>query len=261
MWQLKRGKLANRAGIDGTGLFTPASDANLFIWYRGEDLAGANGSTVATWTDAGGHSRDAASGSVTLDTTGLNGLNVVNAAADSSQMMDLPFNVFGALTEGSAFAVLKRASDPASSSARSGSWHRAAGTDFITSGSHYPFTDGVIYDGFGTNTRKTCGNPSLDLTTWHIVSMHSKASSWELYLNDVQFFSTGTNTVAWTTAPNLFHGESSSYFDGKCAMIVFTSSYGDTTSRQKMAGYLAHHFALQSVLAADQPYKTNPPTV
>jgi hypothetical protein len=241
-------------------VWTPASDTDLFQWFKGSDLSGSNGSTVTTWPDASGNSpaRDATSGSVTLDTTGLNSLNVVNAAGGSSQKMTLP-NIYTGLTAGSMYAVLKCAADPAASSQTSGGFHRLGSADPVSGGNHYPFTDGVVYDGFGSTVRKTTGNPTAALDSWHIVSIHTRAGGYDLYLNGTIHFTTATNTVGWSTSPNLFFGQNTSYFTGKASEIFITSASSDTTTRQKHEGYLAHRFAITSVLDSGHPYKTVAP--
>lgn len=245
--------------VTDIALWTPANDPNLFIWYKGEDLSGAHGSTVTTWPDAAG-SNDATSGSATLDTSGLNGLNVVDAASASSQRLTIP-NVFsGVLTEGAVYAVVKANADPAASSASSGGFLWASAASHVANGSHHPFTDGVVYDGFGSTVRKTCGNPTPSLAAWAIISFHSKAGSFECYVNGTLLFSTATNTVGWTTTPNLFQGASAAFYNGKMAESVFLDNFGDTTSRETTEGYLAHRFDIASVLDAGHPYKASPPT-
>jgi len=241
--------------------WTPASDANLHIWHKGSSLTGSNGSSVSTWVDSSGHSYDSTGGNgVTLDTTGLNSINVVNSPGASSPGMNIA-NVLSGLTEAAIYAVVKATTDPPGVSSNSGGWSFTGSGDYTSVGNHYPFTDGVVYDGFGSTTRKTTGNPTVALTTWHIVSMHSKSASYEMWINGTLHYSTGINTVGWAGvgAARLFHGQATSYFDGKVAEVFLMSNFGDTTSRQKAEGYLAHRFAITSVLASGHPYKTTPP--
>lgn len=52
----------------------------------------------------------------------------------------------------------------------------------------------------------------------------------------------------------------SRFFDGKIAEIVLLPSVADTTTRQKLEGYLAHKWGLTANLPAGHPYKTVGPT-
>lgn len=49
------------------------------------------------------------------------------------------------------------------------------------------------------------------------------------------------------------------FFDGKIAEIVLLPSVADTTTRQKLEGYLAHKWGLTANLPSNHPYKVNPP--
>lgn len=49
-------------------------------------------------------------------------------------------------------------------------------------------------------------------------------------------------------------------YDGDFGELIVRNADNDTTLRQKYEGYLAHHWGLTSLLAADHPWKTNPPS-
>jgi hypothetical protein len=103
-----------------------------------------------------------------------------------------------ALTAGHIFRLLAADADP------------GVGTvSFERFGSHtfspaYTWTDGIIYDGFGSTTRKTVGNPSPLLTQPRIYESISKANYWEAKLNGTSLYSTVTNTVGWSSPCRLF---------------------------------------------------------
>ena len=85
-----------------------------------------------------------------------------------------------------------------------------SGHPFVTNdaaNSHYPFSDGIIYDTFGTTVRKTVGDPAPALTNAHIYIAISAASDWRSYLNGTLLFSTATNAVSFDVIPRI--GESS----------------------------------------------------
>jgi hypothetical protein len=64
--------------VGGTGIITPSNLPGLLVWNRADTLAGANGSTVGTWTNSGNASGPTISCSGTQSNAALNGLNVVN---------------------------------------------------------------------------------------------------------------------------------------------------------------------------------------
>lgn len=144
------------------------------------------------------------------------------------------------LTSGHAFFVVKIDADPPGADAQTGIW------DFGTGGfqSHYPYTDGNIYDRFGNTTRKTVGNPAASLASWRIYEVRSAASDWEAKLDGTSLHSTGTNTVGFQTAPYLGRGADSSFFlDGRWAYFALfpALSSGDADD---MRGWLQTRFGL-----------------
>lgn len=234
----------------GLSLWTPdLLGASLKSWLEGDLLTGANGSSVASWTDASGNGNTAtAAVAPTLSVAGRNGLNVVGF--NGTQSLTLP-NFVSGFTEGSAFFVAKLTTDPATAAPIIG--------DFGTSGSaeHYPFSDNNIYDGFLSTTRKTVGDPG-NLAAWHIGSFQSKASDWRYAFNGTDFFTTATNTVGAGTAPRIGYN-GTNLLDGQIAEIIICNSFLTTVERQKVEGYLAWKWGLVPALDAAHPYKTVPP--
>lgn len=64
---------------------------------------------------------------------------------------------------------------------------------------HMPFSDGNVYYGAGSTTRKSCGNPTPSLAAAYLQTCVSAASSWILRLNSAVFYSTGSNSVGFGT--------------------------------------------------------------
>lgn len=64
--------------VGGTAIITPSNLPGLIVWNRGDTLAGANGSTVGTWTNSSNASGPTISCSGTQSNAALNGRNVVN---------------------------------------------------------------------------------------------------------------------------------------------------------------------------------------
>jgi hypothetical protein len=101
------------------------------------------------------------------------------------------------LTAAHAFLVVYKDADPGNG----GAWWETG--DAGASSSATPFTDGTIYDNFGTTVRKTVGNPATALNAPHIYEVITASGEWTAKLNGTQLFTTGTNTVGWDAAPTL----------------------------------------------------------
>ncbi len=109
-------------------------------------------------------------------------------------------DVFSALTAAEVFVVRKAGADPAGPFPDEGGfWH--FGTN--ANGDLLPFTDGNVYDCFGSTARKSTGNPTVALTGWHIYNVITTASEWTSNINGVEHFTTGTNTVGFAAAATL----------------------------------------------------------
>lgn len=125
---------------------------------------------------------------------------------------------------------------------------------------HYTFTDGNIYNGDLSNVRKPVGNPTPSVVAWNISGVTSAANDWKYYLNGTQLFTTATNTVGLSGAPDI--GRSfTQFFDGYVAEVVLCNGVLSQANREKMEGYLAHKWGIASVLDTGHPYKSSAPTV
>lgn len=248
----------------GIVLWTPAQLATNKFWIIGDDAGTVDGATVTSWIDASVENNDCtAIVAPTMDVaTGLNGHRTVRFTASSVQAMSLP-NFLTGFSAGAVVFVAKNVSDPKPSGGpgevAGGPVH--FGSD-LSNPNVYPWKDdGNIYYGFGTNSRKSMGNPTPSLAAWHIGSFHSQDSLNRFYLNGVQFFTTSSNTVGWTTAPMIGkHPFGAGYaYDGWIAEMFFFSEFLSDANRQKAEGYLAYKYGLQSLLDSGHPYKTTPP--
>src|SRR5262249_44074557 len=94
---------------------------------------------------------------------------------------------------GEMFLVIYLANDPPALVTHSGLMtFGSSGND-----THFPFTDGVVYDNFATDTRKTTVDPTPSLTSARLYNVTSIANEWTSRLDNTQIFTTATNTVAW----------------------------------------------------------------
>lgn len=239
--------------------WTPLSlGSNLAVWFKGDDYAGSNGSTISQLNDASGNARNftvpAGSNGGTIAAADLNSLNTIRFTRTNTERYQ-GSTLSGLSSSGSIFYVFKAVSDPGASG-------DGGPTYFGTSAStnHTPFTDNNIYNGDISNARKTIGNPSTSLTQYNILGSTSAASDFKYYINGVQFFSTGTNTVAWATLPQVGRGlNSGGSTDGWVAEVIVLSAVPSSGDREKIEGYLAHKWGLTARLDSGHPYKSSPP--
>jgi hypothetical protein len=120
------------------------------------------------------------SGSVVLE----NGKSNVLFTNDTLNVGNLSF-----LTEAEIFVIVK--------SLTSTNGFIDFGTD---SGiNHYPFSNGQVYDGFGTNIRKDVGTPVVPISQLNIYNVTTKSNLWQSRINSRNQSLTSTNTVSFRT--------------------------------------------------------------
>lgn len=238
-----------------TGPWTPdVLGAGLLLWLKGDSLTGSDLDNIATWTDSSGNGRNFTQATEAdkpnLEVAELNGMNVVHFTGSNTEFLTGP-SLSGVATSASLFYVVKAATNDSGSG---GPGHfGTAGTS-----NHYTFSDSNLYNGDLSTARKTVGNPTPSVAAWNILSIASASADWKCRLGGTQLFTTATNTVGLSTAPDL--GRSlTQHFTGDIAEVVMMNGI-DTTNRDKVEGYLAHKWGITSILDAGHPYKTNPPT-
>ena len=102
--------------------------------------------------------------------------------------------------------------------------------------SHYPWTDGSIYDPTLTNSRKTAGNPTPSLANFHLYNVEAKSALWTARVNKAQLFTTTTNTIA--LGGTTIGGDQLYSFDGDIGELIAYSSILSSTDRGKVEDYL-----------------------
>lgn len=215
----------------GGGGTDPSTLANRVIDLDGDDITGIDGAAIATWADQSGNNNDFTGGTAQepiKKTSIANGHTVARFEASSSQYGFFS-DVLSGLTAGTVYVVIKiNADPPGSAPPESGLW--LMGTHAFATA--YPFTDNNIYDGFGTDTRKSTGDPTLDLSSeFRVYAVTTASGAWTSYIDGTQHFTTGTNTVAFTTTPELGRSTGSSfYLDGDIAYFcLFSVAHNSTT--------------------------------
>ena len=228
--------------------FTPHEVAGLKLWLKADDLTGlADGDPVSTWTDASGGGNNAnGSGAArpSYRTNVLAGAPVLRFDGADDRLA-LP-NLLAGASAATAFFVARLSLDPPSLALRTGPPLGNFGNNGVV-GDHYPFTDGVVYTDFGSNARKTVGDPAASLASWHVGAFRSAAGDWRAWLNESLLFSTSTNTVGFGAAPLVGRAEGANgpyHFDGDLAEVIVYDAALSDDDRQRVVRYLGGKYGI-----------------
>lgn len=217
----------------------PSDITDLGLWLHDAGLTGGEGASVTTWADSSGNGRDATFAGTTAPVRNLNQRGTLSAVrfagSASAGGLNLP-NFLTGFAAGEIFIVVKVDNDPGVVP-ETGLW--AFGSD--TADVHYPYSDGTIYDSFGSTARKTTVNPTPSLSSaYRVYNVTSKAGEWTSRIDGTQVYTTATNTVGWTTAPVIGRMAGSAlYTKGWIAEVVLFSRELTTTERAAMLAYFA----------------------
>jgi hypothetical protein len=190
--------------------------AGLSIWarYKASTMASVgDGNTLSQWDDISGNARHATQATSArrpvyrATASGLVGnTSAVEFLGNSSDPHYVSLPNMSALTQGAIFVYHKNDTDTQEATTTVNTrriWILGTSTD-----EYYKYTNNAvgsgIYENFGTSVRKTTGNPSAGaLSVWHSYAVTSASASFLTYINNVQHFTTGTNTVAFPAAPTI----------------------------------------------------------
>lgn len=222
--------------------FSPDQIPGLKLWLRADALALSDNDPVATWPDSSGEGNDATQATSGSRPTFKNdGAFPIVRFDGSDDFFDLPDFASG-LTAGEIFIVVKIDADPPPE-AQSGLWVFGS----AATATHFPFSDGTVYDGFATDTRKTTVNPTPSLSAaYRLYNISSQSGEWTSRLDGTQIFTTGTNTVGWTTTPKIgkSEGGASYFFDGDLAEVIMYDSVLSSGNRDSVETYVADEYDL-----------------
>jgi len=240
----------NRAAL-GVQEMNPVPAAITFrTWVEAWRIIGKNdGDSVSSWLDASGNKQNAAtSGSATVvDPTYK--VNIVNGRAvlrfnGTTQGLDFVTTVDDSMTAAELFIVAKDDNDPPGAAQQAGAPLQMGGAA-VSKLTHWPFTDGNIYDAFGTSARKTIGNPTPALTSFRCYNVRTASGLYEVDLSGATnpIFTTATNTVGFGQfGPYIGHANGNvddRWFDGDLALIVVCPQVLTSGERAIVRAYIA----------------------
>lgn len=221
---------------------------DLVLWLEAEDLTATLSDTdpISSWPDRSGVANDAVqtTGSLQplLNTGEINSLATVRFDGGDHFILPQPFDGVG----GEIFGVVKVDNDPSVAGTNPGEG-RGGLWDFgsHTLATHYPYSDGTIYEQFGTTSRKTTGNPTPLLTSPRLYNVSSGASTYTTRLDGNVHYTTATNTVGWNAAPRIGASVVGGFFmAGDIAAIIGYNRILTTTERALVQVYVADRWGL-----------------
>jgi hypothetical protein len=228
--------------------FTPTDESGLVLWHKADTISASNGDQISQWDDSSGNSYHATQGTQVNRPHYLTGqLNSLPALRfyGTNHFLNLSNVLNGlGLSAAEAFIVLKVAADPAATDNTSGFWSLTSSTE----DSHIPYSDGNVYDSFGTDGRKSTGNPTLSMASWRLYNVQSAASAWTNRIDGAVHFGTGVNAVGFSQTTHLTLGVSWSsgtyMMDGWIAEFIFYDHVLSAAVRDQVEAYIATKYGL-----------------
>jgi hypothetical protein len=187
------------------------------MWLRAEDILLGNGQSISNWSDFLVLNQAAvqtnSSSRPQLATNGINGRTAVKFGSGSH--FELPAVLTNAISA-EIFVVLQSVTNtPATNQ---GLWRFATNA----SPSHYPTTNTVIQDAFGSTTNRTLMTPIGDLTVGAIYNVAAESNLWRGRLNGPVRQLLTSNSVAFSGIPWLGRSSqgASEPFAGNIAELI-----------------------------------------
>jgi hypothetical protein len=183
--------------------FTPGALPGLVLWYDAGSLSLslADGAAVAAWRDSSGGGHDATAAGIGQPTYraggGPDGRPCIEFDG-SPNALAVPAAALSRLAAGEVWIVLRDAADPPADGTRSCPYGLGGSLSF----SHVPYSNGLIYDDFGSTTRKSAiAYPAGALAQWSLYSATSAPGLWSNRLAGTPLWATTDNEVGWSSAP------------------------------------------------------------
>jgi len=227
--------------------FSPAYISGLALWLKADAITGlADADPVSSWADQSGNARNFTGVTTTrpLYRTGV--LNGKPAVRFDGVDDVLTGPTLASLTAGEVFLVVKLTNDPPLTANSSGLWHVGVNGADPFPNTHYPFTDGIIYDAFGSTTRKATVNPTPSLAAWRLYNVNSVDGEWTSRLDGTQLFSTATNVAGFPAVPKLGNSITGGlyFLGGDIAELFIYDRKVTAAERAQVNAYVAAKYAL-----------------
>jgi len=256
-------------GISRGASFSPTSIAGIQMWMDASDSSTASmtlsGSTVTVWKDKSGlgNNTTAYSGTPSLVSNAINGKSAISMAGG---YFTGPFATANTGTQLHAFGVMSIDSSGTGSWPRPLSLGRPGANDYSDSTTTFAIIryNGSQAVGIGRNGQYLSVAIPAYSTPFLVQSSHNGATEYMSVNGDLTVSSANTgqsgnfNITSYGLGVNTNTGD---YFvwNGYYAEVLCFNVQLSDTNRQKIEGYLAWKWGLQSSLPAGHPYKSAAP--
>jgi hypothetical protein len=170
-------------------------------------------------------------------------LNGRNPLSFKDAELAYPTSLFTGVTEGELWIVVKgNAGDPTTGS-RDYSWQLGPSDDAkwgVTTGGGAG--TGQIQEDFGSTVMHSTGDVTGALNTWRVYNVRAKAGHFSVYVDGIEEYSTGTNTVSFSAAPMIGNRGNNSHVH--IAEIAIHSSLLTSAERAMVLAALQDRWAL-----------------
>lgn len=221
---------------------------DLKLWLRADLGITLVSGAVSVWADQSGNGHNftqtTAANRFTYEPAGFNGkASCFGDSSSVAKVMTGPDNAFSSMTSGEVFIAMQKSADPSVGTGAGGLWQ------FSTDGqaSHVPFTDSNIYDGWGSSLRKATGNPTPSLANRVVYSVRSAPNAWSNYIDGVQHFTTGTNTVAFPAQTAIGGTGAVTAIDGRIAEVIIFKRVLTSAERTRVHTYFTSRYGIAMV--------------
>lgn len=225
-------------------------------WLRADNaaLGLSNGATMSNWPESYlGRTMNKNSGSPKYQENIINFNPVVyfdGASSFAKSLKNAIYAFSGSFTSGEAFGMIKPIQDAL---AHSFPWDYGSGSR----GVHYPFSSGIIYDGFGTTDRlgfnaatAAISEAKVGLTTltnpykpyeWTLYNHFSETNNWGINANSLPFARSTSNATGFTlVTEGVSIGEDgTNYFKGYLPEVFVYNRVLSVTERHQVNTYMA----------------------
>jgi hypothetical protein len=235
-----------RTSFGAAPAFSPEDISGLTLWYDAGTIVNLEDTDPMddAWLDQSGNNNDAELDVATSEplyrtTDGPNSQPWVEFAVANNTRLLVPDVFNGVVTAATCFAVVR-----VENLAASAAIHNFGSGDNAL----YTHSDGKIYEDWGSSARKDNITGGVTLTDWHIYTVRSAASAFDLRHNGgAADFSTGTNTVGWRGATITLgsdgDGSANGGGNGMAEYLVYASALS-TTNMDLVGDYLADKYGI-----------------
>jgi hypothetical protein len=232
---------------------------DMLVWYNAGDISASDNDAISSWVDSSQWEKNATApiSSTYYPTYKTNQINGHPAIRFAGDYLNCPLIFYktsapshGVPSSAEIFGIIKIDADPPATEAASGLW--SFGNVVFMSYTHYPNTNGTIYDVFGTNGQKTVGNPTPSLTSWRLYNVGSGTNNWFARLDGELLYSTSTNTTSFSglyyngigAEPYYAEDGDGPFLYGYIAEIIIYNHILDETERGNVNSYFANKYDL-----------------